>query len=133
MEKLLLSGARDVHFVPVYMKKHRPAYELCVICSEAQIPALEAIIFKETTTIGIRRIRMERTVLRREKDTVMLPCGALAVKKCTLPDGEVRCYPEYESAAALAKAQGLPFLQVMEQFYRFADQENPQIKAEAWL
>lgn len=66
MEELLNAGARDVHYIPVYMKKNRPAWMLNVICSKEDIEKLESIIFRETTTIGIRRVEMERTVLKRE-------------------------------------------------------------------
>lgn len=66
MDRLFEAGARDVNYIPVYMKKNRPAYQLNVLCSEETVPRIEEIIFKETTTIGIRRVRMERTVMRRE-------------------------------------------------------------------
>ncbi|WP_286944847.1 nickel pincer cofactor biosynthesis protein LarC [Acetobacterium sp. UBA5834] len=79
MERLFEAGARDVHYIPVYMKKNRPAYLLNVICSEADIETLEQIIFEETTTIGIRRIQMESTGLKRTIKR-MLP-GCYSVRK----------------------------------------------------
>lgn len=115
MERLMEAGARDVHFIPVYMKKNRPAYELAVICDECRIRELEQIIFEQTTTIGIRRIRMERTVLQREDTSIMLKEGELKVKKCILPDGQVRYYPEYESAAFIAKRTGKSLGQIIEE------------------
>ena len=78
----------------------------------------QSIIFRETTTIGIRKFKMERTVLPRETGRVQLSLGELLVKKCTLPDGEERWYPEYESVAELAEARGLSYQQVMEVFMR---------------
>lgn len=116
MERLMEAGARDVHFIPVYMKKNRPAYELAVICDESSIGKLEQIIFEETTTIGIRRMRMERTILPRESGSVMLNGRELQVKKCTLPDGQVRCYPEYDSVMKLAKEKGCTLGQIMDAF-----------------
>ncbi len=116
MERLLKAGARDVHFIPVYMKKNRPAFELTVICDEEKIKELERIIFLETTTIGIRRVKMERSILPRESVTVSLKEGEMKAKKCVLPDGEVRYYPEYESAAQLAGKSGLPLWQVLSSF-----------------
>lgn len=116
MDKLMAAGARDVHFIPVFMKKSRPAYELAVICDEERIKELELIIFQETTTIGIRRVRMERTLLPREKDVVTLPEGGLKVKRCVLPDGQERCYPEYESMVELAEKSGKTFWQIMNAF-----------------
>lgn len=101
MEKLLKAGARDVHYYPVFMKKNRPAWQLNVICTRDQIPSLETIIFRETTTIGIRRQEMERTCLDRRKDEVETPYGKVQVKICS-HNGETWCYPEYDSVAEVA-------------------------------
>ena len=56
----------DVHYMPVFMKKNRPAYQLNVICNEEDVIKLENIIFEETTTIGIRKQKIERSILKRE-------------------------------------------------------------------
>lgn len=113
MERLMEAGAKDVHFQPIYMKKNRPAYELIVICKEADIPTMETILFRETTTIGVRRMKMERTTLERKYDIVPTKFGDVEVKVCTLPDGSVHVYPEYESVAKLAKENGIPFQNVV--------------------
>jgi uncharacterized protein (TIGR00299 family) protein len=113
MDLLLENGARDVNYTPVYMKKNRPAYLLTVICEQEDATALEEIIFRETTTIGIRRVKMERTVLARSEETVDTKIGKLRVKRCTLPDGTIRNYPEYESAVELAEKNNLPLWEVM--------------------
>lgn len=107
LERLLTAGALDAHYQPVFMKKSRPAWELTVICHEEDRAKLEALIFAETTTIGIRRARMERTVLPRRRDVVHTAYGDVAVKRCLLENGE-RCYVEYDSAAKLAQEQGVP-------------------------
>lgn len=107
LERLLTAGALDAHYQPVFMKKSRPAWELTVICREEDRAKLEALIFAETTTIGIRRARMERTVLPRSRDVVHTAYGDVAVKRCLLENGE-RCYVEYDSAAKLAQEQGVP-------------------------
>jgi uncharacterized protein (DUF111 family) len=113
MDILFENGARDVHYTPVYMKKNRPAYLLTVICTEDNVKTLEDIIFKETTTIGIRRIKMERTILERKPKTVTLSIGELNIKKCTLPNGTVRKYPEYESMAKLARENNISIQDVI--------------------
>ena len=99
------------------MKKNRPAYELCVLCLEEEIPIMEQIIFSNTTTIGIRRCRMERTVLTREIQIVETFYGAARVKICTVLDGEnsesvKRCYPEYESIIDLSRKSGKSYQQI---------------------
>lgn len=109
MQALLENGAREVHYTPVFMKKNRPAYELVVLCKKEKIFRMEEIIFTETTTIGIRRNELDRTILRRSEEEIQTPVGKAQVKICTLPNGTKRCYPEYESAAALAKEAGLSF------------------------
>lgn len=108
MEQLLQAGARDVHYIPVYMKKNRPAYQLTVLCDTGEISRMEEIIFKNTTTIGIRRVEMERTVLQREMQTVSTSLGMVDVKICRL-DSEKRIYPEYESVRAVCHRHGLSY------------------------
>lgn len=125
MEKLLEAGARDVHYIPVYMKKNRPAWLLNVICSEEEIPVMEQIIFQETTTIGVRRIRMERTVLEREQMCLETPYGTAAVKVCR-NGSEARYYPEYESVAGICRAQGLPYGQVFSKLQELAEKAGQQ-------
>lgn len=120
MERLFEAGARDVHYTPVYMKKNRPAYQLNVICSRDLAPEMENIIFRETTTIGIRRMEMERTVLERTAEKVQTSLGEAEVKVCTLPDGEKRCYPEYASAKRLACENGISFQDAFGQIKREA-------------
>lgn len=111
MERLMESGARDVFYTPIYMKKNRPAYQLNVICSEEDIEKMEQIIFKETTTIGIRRSFMERTILPREIRTVQTPLGEAQVKVCKL-DGDERFFPEYCSIAALCRKHGKSYQEI---------------------
>lgn len=118
MELLFEAGARDVHYTPVYMKKNRPAYQLNVICDRGNIEEMERIIFRETTTIGIRRMEMRRTVLRRSEETVCTSLGEAEVKVCVLPDGEKRCYPEYASVERLAGKNGISFQEAFERIKR---------------
>ena len=109
MNLLMANGAREVHYTPIYTKKNRPAYTLTVICKESESEKLENLIFSETTTIGIRRVEMERTILQREIQKKDTPVGTAIVKACTLPDGNIRYYPEYENVAELAERNQLSF------------------------
>lgn len=113
MERLLEAGARDVHYMPVYMKKNRPAWQLNVLCDRADIPEMERIIFSETTTIGIRRVEMERSVLSRRPMRIETDFGEAVVKVCDGPGGK-RYYPEYESVARICREYGLPYRAVFE-------------------
>ena len=124
MDKLFAAGAREVHYTPVYMKKNRPAYELIVICTEEKIRKMEEVIFRETTTIGVRRIPMERTVLKRRQQNIKTPFGEAEAKICTLPDGREVCYPEYESVQSLAAEAGLGFQETYRQIQNSWDRER---------
>ena len=105
------NGARDVHYIPVYMKKNRPAYQLTVICKKEDREKLEAIIFRETTTIGIRYVEMVRTILPRRTEKRQTSYGEVAVKICE-GEAEVRITPEYESIREVCRERGLPFQKV---------------------
>ena len=118
MERLFAAGACDVQYAPVYMKKNRPAYLLTVLCKPEDADTMQQILFANTTTIGIRRQLMQRSVLQRKADTVNTSFGAVQVKRCTLPaDGTVRSYPEYESVAEICRKTGLAYQDV---YYKIA-------------
>ena len=111
MERLMENGALDACYLPIYMKKNRPAYMLTVLCRPEDRERLEDIIFEETTTIGIRRGLMQRTILSRRKSTEQTSLGDVAVKTMKKKNGEVPTL-EYESVAAIAREQHLPFREV---------------------
>ncbi len=111
MERLMEAGARDVYYTPIYMKKNRPAYQLNVICTEEDVKRLEQIVFEETTTIGIRKLPMDRTVLPRETRMVQTPLGEAQVKVCRL-NGRERCFPEYSSITALCRKHGRSYREI---------------------
>ncbi|MDO4202925.1 MAG: nickel pincer cofactor biosynthesis protein LarC [Selenomonadaceae bacterium] len=113
LDKLMKAGARDAFFQSVYMKKNRPAFLLTVICDEEKQGELEDIIFRETTTIGIRSRKMKRHILPREIITVMTELGEAKVKEVRGKDF-CRRVPEYESVAELARKSGRPFGEVYE-------------------
>ena len=129
LDRLMEAGARDVHYSAVYMKKNRPAWQLNVICTEESIPMLEQIIFEETTTIGIRKNRVERSVLKRTFDTVRISEGEAKVKLCQVPgrDGVKsiqRCYPEYESVVQLCRASGKSYQEIYQEIVAVWHEEN---------
>lgn len=101
LETLIANKALDVFYTSIMMKKNRPAYKLTVLCKEEDTKDIERLIFKHTTTIGIRKRKEERSVLNRSFDTIETKYGPLDVKIVELED-ETRMYPEYESAKKLA-------------------------------
>ena len=108
MDELFAAGARDVYYTPIYMKKNRPAVQINIICREADIEQLQNVLFRNTTTIGIRRCCMERTVLPREIQQIDTPYGRVQVKVCRIGE-EVRAYPEYASVSELCKTHNMSF------------------------
>ncbi|WP_455542493.1 nickel pincer cofactor biosynthesis protein LarC [Intestinibacter sp.] len=111
VEKLLTEGARDVHDIPVFMKKNRPAYQLNVICNEEDIQKFEQIIFEETTTIGIRKQKMEMTIVKTGLQIIETSLGKAQVKVCDLVT-EKRVYPEYSSIVELCKKHNKSYQEV---------------------
>ena len=113
---LLDSGALDVQFSPIYMKKNRPAYELTVLCRREDESAMTGIIFRETTAIGLRKSVERRNVMNREIAWISVDGIPVACKVCTY--GNLRkYYVEYESAAQAAEKTGLPLEEIYRQAY----------------
>lgn len=108
MDELFAAGARDVYYTPIYMKKNRPAVQINIICREQDVDKLQNILFCNTTTIGVRRCRMERTILPREIRQIDTPYGKVQVKVCRIGE-EVRAYPEYDSVVELCKTHNMSF------------------------
>ena len=97
----------DTFFTPIFMKKNRPAYKLSVLCKKENVAEVERLIFKHTTTIGVRKYKVDRTVLDRRIQT--LGIGDIDVQvKIVENEDEVYVYPEYESAKKLADTMGIP-------------------------
>lgn len=111
MEALFAAGARDCHFMPCFMKKNRPGWVVRVIADGALVSEVERVFFRATSTIGVRRYPVSRTVMMREKMRVEVAGGEVDVKHCTLGDIE-RFYPEADSVKALSERTGRSFRDV---------------------
>lgn len=123
MEALFEAGAADVWHTPVFMKKNRPAYMLSVLCEEQKTERMEELILTHTTTIGIRRYPVERTILEREEKTVSTPAGKAEVKVCTYR-GKRFYYPEYESVKRICRETGNDFQTVYHMVREAAKQQD---------
>lgn len=111
-DQLLEIGALDVFTQPIGMKKSRPGILLTVVCHPQKQAACEAVIFRETTTLGIRRLSQERVILEREIVEVNTPFGPVRVKVAKTPNQMLKPQPEYEDCAAIAKQHNLPWREV---------------------
>ena len=121
IELLMAAGAREAHAIPIVMKKGRPGHQLEVICDGELAPALERIIFENTTTIGIRSMDMRRHALPRTPDGIETPYGRVATKLVVMPDGRVRAYPEYSSVVKACERAGASFQDVFRATQAAAD------------
>jgi uncharacterized protein (TIGR00299 family) protein len=108
MDKLFKAGALDVYTTPIQMKKNRPGILLSAIVPEAARPAVEMVLFQETTTFGLRMYKVARKKLERKFAEVSTPYGKVKVKVGWL-DGQVRrIAPEYEDCRRIAEEKGVP-------------------------
>ena len=97
------AGALDVYSSAIQMKKNRPGVKLTVLCYAADVKRLEKILFKQTSTIGIRKWLASRHVLPREAHQVETLWGKIEGKLAMLPDGEQRFSPEYEACRVISE------------------------------
>jgi uncharacterized protein (TIGR00299 family) protein len=111
-EQLLAAGALDVFCTPIQMKKSRPGVLISVLAPESAVAELEAILFRETETFGIRRYRVERHKLQREVASVQTPWGEVRGKRGWREQGPRVFTPEYESCARIARQHGVPLREV---------------------
>lgn len=119
MEQLFAAGALDVFYTPIYMKKNRPAMMLTVLAKEGQVAALEKIIFRETTTIGIRKYRTERTCMKRVTRKVDTPYGPVTIKSCSFGDIKKETL-EYDEVAKIAREHQMSYGYVMEELKKYS-------------
>lgn len=105
-QQLFKHGALDVFFTPIFMKKNRPAYCITVICNTDKLELLQDIIFKQTTTIGIRYRYEKRRVLSRKAIEIDSLYGKIKAKE-VVHNGKTYIYPEYESIKKIAEENNI--------------------------
>ena len=115
MDRLLEAGAFDVYYAPVQMKKNRPGTLVTVLCAPADRERLLAILFRETTSIGVRWQEMQRECLERSFDVVQTPVGEVRFKVARREGRIVNAVPEYEDCLRIANARGLSVKDVQAQ------------------
>ena len=118
MEQLFEAGALDVFYTSCFMKKNRPAYMLTVLCKNEDREKMEEIIFNQTTTIGIRRTKTERSVLERETLLIDTPYGEVRIKLIQ-HNNRKRFAPEYEDVAVISRRIGISFGKIYNELVAF--------------
>lgn len=126
--RLLDQGALDVFVTPIIMKKSRPAHCLAVICDDAHINELEEILLIETTTLGVRRMHIQRRILERESILVPTVWGEIRVKLAYYQGRLLKYAPEYDDLSRIAKESKLPLDEVNRQvqiaIYEYLDKNK---------
>jgi uncharacterized protein (TIGR00299 family) protein len=118
-ERLLEAGALDVYRTAVQMKKGRTGVQMTVLCRPELVPSLRDLIFRETTTIGLRWRLEHKVALAREFVEVETSWGKVRIKVARLPDGKIaNAAPEYEDCRALATGHSVPLKLVIEEAIR---------------
>ena len=128
-EALFEAGAVDVFTQAIGMKKSRPGILLTVICHPQHIEACEAVLFRETTTLGVRRLTQQRTILPREIQRVQTKYGEVRVKVAWSNSDVGRritnVQPEYEDCAAIARLHKCSWREIhqlaLQSWYRQTD------------
>jgi pyridinium-3,5-bisthiocarboxylic acid mononucleotide nickel chelatase len=118
-DTLLSAGALDVFTQAIGMKKSRPGILLSVLCPLTLIEVCESILFRETTTLGIRRSIQQRTILQRQIESVDTPLGSIRVKVGRWGDRIVNIQPEYEDCARLAQHHHTPLKEIQQMALRY--------------
>jgi len=113
VERALAAGALDVFSTPVQMKKNRPGILVTLMCESASVNKLIDLIFRETTTIGVRTHEVRRRTLEREIVPVETPLGEVRMKVSRMNDTMLNATPEYEDCRQIAAQKGVPLKQVI--------------------
>ncbi len=118
MHGLFETGAREVYYTPVFMKKNRPGVEVTAIAEPGDADRVSRFLLSSTTTLGVRVGREARIELERRTETVETRLGAARIKVAVLPDGSERMSPEYESCREIAERTGTSLLDVFDEVRR---------------
>ncbi|MGQ9484091.1 MAG: nickel pincer cofactor biosynthesis protein LarC [Desulfosoma sp.] len=131
MASCFAEGALDVVLVPVYMKKNRPGTLVRILLDPSLKDRMAARVFCESSTLGVRFYEVDRVELPRAFMDVDTPWGVIRVKTAALPDGSVRCQPEYEPCREAALRSGLPLPQIYEEVRRRSQEKAAKKSGES--
>ncbi|NEZ47383.1 nickel pincer cofactor biosynthesis protein LarC [Clostridium niameyense] len=118
MDKLFDVGASDVYFTPIIMKKTRPAVKLSVLTNVKFVDKIEEIILKETTTLGIRKYKVEKVMLNREIEKLDTKYGKIDIKNSYYKGEIIKRKPEYEDCKKISLENKVPIREVYKEVYK---------------
>jgi hypothetical protein len=109
---LFAAGAADVYMTPIIMKKSRPAVTLSVLCHDQEQETIEGILLNETSSIGLRKYPVQKTMLQRQSKTISTPYGDVRVKSAVCKNGKIKSKAEYDDCKKIALTHNLPLSEV---------------------
>lgn len=112
MEKLFGAGADDVYFQPIIMKKTRPAIKISVLCQNKNTSQVENILLTETSTLGLRKFQVQKTMLKRDWKTVETRWGKVRIKLGLLNNTIIKSKPEYDDCLNISRMNNIPISDV---------------------
>jgi len=112
LDLLMANGAMDVHFTPITMKKNRPAITLSVLCATEEEQRFKQLIFRHTTTLGIKSFPIDKTVLPVTFEQLETPLGPVTMKHAWMDGKILRSKPELEDCRKLAERHGISLADV---------------------
>ena len=107
IDSLFSAGAKDVFITPIIMKKSRPAVKLSVLCTPEAENRVNEVLFRETSTIGIRKYAIDKTMLDRKIETVNTRFGEVRVKSAFYQGVCIKSKPEYDDCIKIARSQAI--------------------------
>ncbi len=122
-ERLFQAGALDVFTTPVIMKKGRPAVKLSILTDKTKEHYVVDIIFRETTSIGVRKFKVEKIMLKRDVSTLQTPYGNVRIKKSYYKGEMVKYKAEYEDCKRVAIENNIPIAGVYREIYKIMDRD----------
>lgn len=123
MDKLFEAGAEDVYFQSIIMKKSRPATKISVLCQPTVVNAAENILLLETSTLGLRKYNVDKTMLNRSWKTIKTPWGPVHVKLGLVNDKVIKTKPEYEDCLRISRENNVPLSIVYQEIATLIDSQ----------
>ncbi len=126
LDRLFAAGARDVSLSPIQMKKNRPGTLLRIIAEPSDKDRLAEIVFRETSTIGVRYYPVKRIILKRKLSRLKTRFGTVDIKVIEEPGGGKRAAPEYDQLKKIAQAKRVPLKMLYDEVRRNFEGLNPR-------
>lgn len=114
IDKLFSEGALDVYLTPIIMKKGRPSIKISVLCEENKSDKMKEVLFRQTTTFGVRSFKVQKTILERKFTKVNTSYGEVTVKEAYYKGEKIKSKFEYEECKKISESNGISIREVYE-------------------